>query len=86
MSSLLYLGFSVIAFIIIYGIMFTLAPMILGAFFTAANNINIADPDWAQAYDDTESVVRWLVPLIPTMGIFILVIKVLMVASVRGRD
>jgi len=27
-----------------------------------------------------------LIPLIPSIGIFILVIKVLMVASARGRD
>lgn len=86
MSSLLFLGFSVIAFIISYGIMFTLMPMILGAFFTVADNVNIADASWQQTYEDTEDVVQWLTPLIPTIGIFILVIKVLMVASVRGRD
>lgn len=61
-------------------------PMILGAFFTVADNVNIADAEWAQTYEDTEDVVQWLTPLIPTIGIFILVIKVLMVASVRGRD
>ena len=66
--------------------MFTLAPMILGAFFTTFSTVNIANAEWQQVYTDTESVVRWLVPLIPTIGIFILVIKVLMVASVRGRD
>ncbi len=86
MSSLLFLGFSVIAFIISYGIMFTLMPMILGAFFTVADNVIIADAGWQQTYDDTEGVVQWLTPLIPTIGIFILIIKVLMVASVRGRD
>lgn len=86
MSSLLFLGFSVIAFIITFGIMFLLTPMILGAFFTAADNVGISDPSWQQAYNDTESVILWLTPLIPTIGIFILVIKVLMVASVRGRD
>jgi len=29
---------------------------------------------------------QWLIPLVPTIGIFVLVIKVLMVASGRGRD
>ena len=86
MSSLIFLGFSVILFIISYGIMFTLMPMIMGAFFSAADNMPIADAEWAQAYEDTEDVVMWLTPLIPTIGIFILVIKVFMVASVRGRD
>ena len=86
MSSLIFLGFSVIMFIISYGIMFILAPIILGSFFSAAASINIADPAWAATYTETEGVIRYLVPLIPTIGIFILVIKVLMVASVRGRD
>lgn len=86
MSSLIFLGFSVIMFIISYGIAFTITPMILGQFYSAADNIVIADATWQQTYDDTEAVTQYLVPLIPTIGIFILVIKVLMVASVRGRD
>ena len=86
MSSLIFLGFSVIMFIISYGIAFTITPMILGQFYSAADSMNIADPEWAQTYEDTEDVTQFLVPLIPTIGIFILVIKVLMVASVRGRD
>lgn len=61
-------------------------PMILGSFFSAADSMNIADAGWAQTYEDTEDVIQWLTPLIPTIGIFILVIKVLMVASVRGRE
>lgn len=86
MSSLIFLGFSVIIFIISYGIAFTITPIILGSFYSAAAGINIADAGWQQTYDETEAVTQYLVPLIPTIGIFILVIKVLMVASVRGRD
>lgn len=86
MSSLVFLGFSVIAFIISYGIAFIITPMVLGAFYTAADGVDILDAEWQQTYDDTEAVTRFLVPLIPTIGIFILVIKVFMVASVRGRD
>lgn len=86
MSSLLFLGFSVIAFIVSYGIMFTLMPMILGVFYSATDGLTISDAGWQQTADDTEEVTQWLVPLIPTIGIMILVIKVLMVASVRGRD
>lgn len=85
-SSLLFLGFSVILFIISYGIMFTILPMVLGAFFSVADQSPIADPGWAATYEETEDIVQWLVPLIPTIGIFILIIKVFMVASVRGRD
>ena len=85
-SSLIFLGFSVILFIISYGIMFTLLPMVLGAFFSVADNSPIEDAEWAAIYEQNEDIVQWLVPLIPTIGIFILIIKVFMVASVRGRD
>ena len=85
-SSLIFLGFSVILFIISYGILFTLMPMILGAFFSVADQSPIEDAEWAIIYEQNEDIVQWLVPLIPTIGIFILIIKVFMVASVRGRD
>lgn len=86
MSSLLFLGFSVIMFIIAYGIMFTIAPMILGQVWSVMDGIPIEDPGWAATYEETEETTRWLIPLIPTIGIFILIIKVFMVASARGRD
>lgn len=86
MSSLVFLGFSIIMFIITYGIMFTLTPMVLGMFYSAADNVPISDAGWQQTYDDTEQVTQYLTPLIPTIGIFVLIVKVFMVASVRGRD
>lgn len=89
MSSLIFLGFSVILFIISYGIMFTIAPMILGAVYSVVET-NMSDgnmtQDWINVYNNTKETTQYLVPLIPTIGIFILVIKVLMVASARGRD
>lgn len=91
MSSLVFLGFSVVMFFISYGIMFTLMPMIFGAFFTVgdafvlANNSTI-NSDWQTIYTEEQEIVQWLVPLVPTIGIMIAVIKILMVASVRGRD
>lgn len=89
MSSLIFLGFSVILFIISYGIMFTIAPMILGAVYSVVET-NMTDgnmtQDWIDVYNNTKETTQYLVPLIPTIGIFILVIKVLMVASARGRD
>lgn len=84
MSSLVYLGFSIIMFIITYGLMFTLVPMILGVVFSV--DVDIADPAWEQIGIDTESRLQWLIPLVPTIGIFVLIIKVLMVAAGRGRD
>ena len=86
MSSLVFLGFSVIMFLISYGIMFTVTPMILGQFYSVLGNMTIADPNWQDTYDQTEAITRYIVPLIPTVGLFIFIIKVLMVAAVRGRD
>ncbi len=89
MSSLIFLGFSVILFIISYGVMFTIAPMILGSVFTVMEG-NLTNgsmtQEWIDMYNQTKETTQYLVPLIPTIGIFILVIKVLMVASARGRD
>jgi len=90
MSSLVFLGFSVIMFFISYGIMFTLMPMIFGSFFTVADTFTSVNgtmnAEWITIYNEEEDIVQWLVPLIPTIGIMIAVIKILMVASVRGRD
>ena len=89
MSSLIFLGFSVILFIISYGVMFTIAPMILGSVFTvmemSLTNGSMTQ-EWIDMYNQTKETTQYLVPLIPAIGIFILVIKVLMVASARGRD
>ena len=66
--------------------MFTVAPMVLGAVWTVMDGMDIMNESWQQTYDDTKATTQYLVPLIPTVGIFILVIKVFMVASARGRD
>lgn len=66
--------------------MYLIMPMILGQFFTVLGNMTIADASWQAIYDQNESIVQFIVPLAPTVGLFIFVIKVLMVASVRGRD
>jgi|TARA_B110000211_G_scaffold26666_1_gene27145 putative exporter of polyketide antibiotics len=69
--------------------MFTIAPMILGSVFTvmemSLTNGSMTQ-EWIDMYNQTKETTQYLVPLIPTIGIFILVIKVLMVASARGRD
>lgn len=84
MSSLVYLGFSIIIFVISYGIGFSLVAMVLGFFFSIDTLPMTAD--WQAVYDNNAEVLQWLIPIVPTIGIFILLIKVLMVASVRGRD
>ena len=73
-------------FIVAYGVMVTIAPMVLGAVWSVMDGMEIMNSDWQQVYDDTKATTQYLVPLVPTIGIFILVIKVFMVASARGRD
>lgn len=86
MSSLIYLGLSVIAFIITYGIAFLVLAAVLGVSFSAMAQVPISDPKWAAMFTRTNSELQFLVPLAPALGIFMLVIKVLMSSSVRGRD
>ncbi len=84
MSSLVFLGFSIIMFVLSYGIMWMIVPMVLGIFFSL--DVPIADAGWNATQQETEDVVRWLVPLVPTLGIFVFIIKVMMAAAARGRD
>lgn len=63
--------------------------MLFGAFFSIADDLvttDNMDQDWIDLYEENEDIVQWLTPLIPTIGIFIAVIKILMTSSVRGRD
>ena len=87
MSSLVYLGLSLILFVITFGISFILMPMIFGAFFTLvdSNNFTIND-EWMGIYEQNKQTVQYLVPLMPSLGIVIIVLKVLMTAAARGRD
>lgn len=88
MSSLVFLGFSIVMFLISYGLMFTLVPMVLGQVWTIMDETNMPIPnaDWQQTYNDTQTQLQYIIPLVPSIGIVLIVIKVLMVASVRGRD
>lgn len=84
MSSLLYLGFSIIAFLVSFGIAFMLIPMILGPFFTV--DVGELDPEWQGIRDQVNSTAQWIPNIAMMVGLFIFVIKVLMTAAVRGRD
>jgi hypothetical protein len=89
MSSLVYLGLSLILFVIVFGLSFLLMPMILGSVFTLMDSMTetmTISAEWSAIYGQNEDAAQLLVPLIPSMGIVIIVIKVLMTASARGRD
>lgn len=88
MASMVFLGFSIIMFLISYGLMFTLVPMILGQIWTAMdeNNMPIPDPTWQATYNSTQAQLQYIIPLVPAMGLVVFVIKVLMATSVLGRN
>lgn len=89
MSSLVFLGLSLLAFVISFGLVWIIVPMVLGSFFTAISNTNLVtglSTSWQLTYNTTQSQVQWLIPLSVQLGIFILVLKVLMVASNKGGD
>lgn len=75
-------------FLISYGLMFTLVPMILGQVWTAMdqNNMPIPDATWQATYNSTQTQLQYIIPLVPAMGLVVFVIKVLMATSVLGRN
>jgi putative exporter of polyketide antibiotics len=87
-SSLVYLGLSLILFVITYGIAFLLMPMIFGEFYDQLNQQleGVDNPEWVAIGVEVEGTVQYLVPLMPSLGIVIIIIKVIMTASARGRD
>lgn len=85
-SSLVFLGLSTIMFFIVYGVCFYIASIILGSFFSAIAGIPISDPSWAKTNTDVQKEIQFILPLLPTLGIFMVVVKVLMTASVKGND
>ena len=87
MVSIVFLGFSIITLAILYGVSFMLIPIILGSYFTSIDpNLIHSNSDWLTMYQTNEDTTQYLVPLIPTFAIFVLVIKVILTASARGRE
>ena len=83
-SSMVYLGFSLIIFVVTFGILFYLMPMILGAFFSALPPPMTAT--WQAVNTRTQTIIQWLIPLTASLGIFIMTVKVMMSATTRGGE
>lgn len=83
-SSMVYLGFSIIIFVVTFGILFYLVPMILGSFFSILPPAMSAS--WQATNLRTQAIIQYLIPLVPSLGIFVFVIKVFMAASTRGGE
>lgn len=90
MASVIFLGFSVFMFLVTYGLLFLIMPVIFGAIFTSLEASpflgNATDPEWFAIYEENKETVQYMTPLMMTLGIFLLVIKVLMAASSKGAD
>lgn len=61
-----------------------MVPIVLGTFFSI--DIPIMDADWAATQQQVEDQTQWLIPITMMSALFVFILKVLMVASVRGRD
>src|SRR5256885_15493529 len=85
-SSLVYLGYSVVLFFIVYGILFYIASIVLSTFFSALAGIPITNADWSKTNTDVQKELQFIIPLMPTIGIMLVVVKSLMTASVKGND
>ena len=86
MASLVFAGFSAIAFILSYGIMWLMVPAIFGIFFGVLDDINIPSVFWQEAYEKNQQLALYLTPLAATLGVFMFIIKVFMMVSARGSD
>lgn len=87
MASMIFLAFSSIAFILTFGVLFMLMPVIFGAFFSTFDNLipNFSGA-WRETYDEIKTLLQFVIPLMLTVGIFIFVLKILMNASARGGE
>lgn len=86
MSSLLYLGVSVIVFFILFGFLSMITPLILGLFLSVMGNFTIADSTWAAIYAENKKLVELLTPLIFAMGLVMAILKIFMSVTNKGRD
>ena len=87
MSSIVFLGISVISMAITYGLAFWFMPIIFGSVFSnIIPNQVIDNSTWLGMYVTIENLIKYLTPLIPTFAIFIFVVKIMLSSSAIGRD
>jgi hypothetical protein len=73
-----------IVFVIVFGMMYTLLPMILGAFFSVVPPV--MNSDWQAINVIEQNTIKFLIQLMPSMGIAVIVFKTLLVSTTRGGD
>jgi len=84
-----FLGISVLLFIVVYGFLFQIGAAILGAVYVTVDNaftqMGITG-SWAVTFGEVQSLSQYLIPLMMSLGLVILVLKVLMASGALGRD
>lgn len=88
-SALLFIGIGIITYIIVLGILMQFVPVILGTVFGVIENTMDSfnmDATWLAVYNDVNGLAAYLVPMMFSLILVLLVIKVLMIAGVRGGD
>ena len=88
-SSLLFLGIGLVLFIVVFGVMAVMSAAILGAVFTTLDSVLAnydMDPFWEGTYSEVRETAGMLILMIVSLGVVILILKIIMVASARGRD
>ena len=86
MSSLLYLGVSVVVFFILFGFLSMITPIILGTFLGVLDTVIIPSKTWTTIYNQNKELVELLVPLTFSIGLVIGILKIFMSVTNRGRD
>ncbi len=85
----MFLGISVLLFIVIFGFLFQVGTVVLASIYTLVDqtfeSMGITG-SWAVMFVEVQSLSQLLIPLIMSLGIVILVLKVLMASGALGRD
>ncbi len=88
-SALLFVGISIVSYVIILGMLMQFTPMILGTVYTVIGALvdsSNMDAAWLTIYNDLDALSQTLVSMLFSLLLVLLVIKVLMAAGVGGRD
>ena len=88
-SALLFVGIGIVTYVVVLGMLMQFTPAILGTVFTVIGGLmanSDIDSNWLTLYNDLDALTQLLVPMMFSLLLVLLVIKVLMVAGVRGND
>ena len=88
-SAVLFVAIGIVTYIIVLGFMMNFAPAILGAVFSVLDETMLSmniEGSWLTLYNDVQDTSQYLIPMMFSLLLVLLVIKVLMIAGNRGAD